>query len=73
MTNKEKVKRYDALQVAIKQTIKICEQHKKDAEDKMDETNAEIIKGFEKGLATGYDASISILKMWLDEEHKIWD
>lgn len=71
MTNKEKIERYDALQVAIKQTIKIWEQLKKDAEDKTSETNVEIIKGFEKGLATGYDTSISILKMWLNEEHKI--
>lgn len=71
MTTKEKAERYDALQVAIEQAIKIWEQHKKDAEDKMDETNVEIIKGFEKGLATGYDASVSILKMWLDKEYKI--
>ncbi len=68
LTVKEKAKRYDALQVAIKYTVETLQKQRKDCENRYQTQPAgDIIGAYSKGMADACESMIQTLVRWEDE------
>ena len=67
LTAKEKAARYDALQTAIKYTIKGYRKRSAEANERYKEgATISIIGAYNKGLSDGYNFAISDLERWIE-------